>query len=34
MENKNAAWNRFIKSGRIDDYLDYCKTKKEDGICS
>lgn len=26
--NKNEAWNKFKKSGRIEDYLAYAKEKK------
>ena len=24
------AWNSFIETGRIDDYLDYCLSRKQE----
>ncbi len=26
--NQNEAWNKFKKSGSVEDYLAYAKTKK------
>lgn len=28
MENKDSLWNRFILSGKVDDYLAYCSMKE------
>lgn len=29
--NKNELFNKFVKSGKIEDYLKYRKRLKEDG---
>ncbi len=28
-DNKNA-WNSFVETGRIDDYLTYCQNRKQE----
>lgn len=25
--NKKKAWNKFVKTGEINDYLEFCKYK-------
>ncbi len=27
MDNKDMLWNKFILSGKVDDYLNYCVSK-------
>lgn len=27
MDNKEMLWNKFILSGKVDDYLNYCTNK-------
>ncbi|MBP3329297.1 MAG: hypothetical protein J6L89_00530 [Clostridia bacterium] len=27
MENKDMLWSKFISSGKVDDYLNYCMVK-------
>lgn len=26
MEPQNAAWEQFLRTGRVSDYLSYCQT--------
>ena len=28
--NKNEAWNKFKNSGKVEDYLEYAKTKRSE----
>ncbi len=28
--NKNEAWKKFKKTGRVEDYLEYAKTKRSE----
>ena len=30
MDKKEELWNKFKKSGKVEDYLEYKKAKKED----
>ena len=30
MMNKKEAWNKFKSTGKIEDYLEYKKTKEEE----
>jgi len=25
-----SAWNNFLETGKIDDYLDYCQDRKQE----
>lgn len=27
MDNKEMLWNKFMLSGKVDDYLNYCTNK-------
>lgn len=30
MKLKQAAWESFLETGKIDDYLEYCKNRKQE----
>ncbi len=30
MDKDKNAWNSFLETGRIDDYLNYCQSRKKE----
>lgn len=30
MENDKSPWNSFLQSGKITDYLDYCRDRNQE----
>lgn len=30
MKPKESAWDIFLETGKIDDYLSYCNTRKQE----
>ena len=30
MEPKESPWETFLETGKIDDYLEYCKSRKHE----
>lgn len=34
MEPNQSPWESFLKTGKIDDYLEYCMTRKQEMFAS
>lgn len=34
MKPDNTAWETFLETGKIDDYLEYCQNRKQEMIAA